>query len=149
MKKFFVATAFMLSVVSVSAAATPKADKILGVYAVTEEGRESKVRFTKQSDGTYQGQIFWLKNPNNADGTPRYDLKNPDEQKRKVRSDNVVVVYGIRYDAEENEWNGGKVYNPADGNTYKVEISFDDPKTLRVRGKLGPIGKSRYWKKLE
>lgn len=126
-----------------------KADRILGVYEAVEEGKESKVRFTKLSNGTYQGQIFWLKNPNNPDGSPKYDLKNPDPKKRAVRSDNIVVVWGVKYDAEDDEWNGGKVYNPTSGKTYDVEITFTDPKTLNVRGKLGPFGKSVYWKKIQ
>lgn len=125
------------------------ADRIVGVYEAIEEGKESKVRFTKLANGTYQGQIFWLKNPNNADGTPKYDLKNPNPEKRKVRSDKIVVVWGVRYDAEEDEWNSGKVYNPTSGKTYDVEIKFTDPKTLNVRGKLGPFGKSVYWKKIQ
>lgn len=125
------------------------ADKILGVYSVEEEGRQSKVRFTKCNDGSYQGQIIWLSEPNNADGTRKMDVKNPDPAKRNTPSDQVVIVYSIRYDAKKNVWNGGKVYKPINGKTYKVECSFDDEKTLRVKGSLGPISLSRYWKKIE
>ena len=125
------------------------ADKIVGVYQVEEEGRQSKVRFTKCADGTYQGQIIWLSQPNNSDGTRKMDVKNPDTAKRNTPSDQVVIVYGIRYDAKKNAWNGGRVYKPINGKTYKVECSFDDATTLRVKGSLGPISLSRYWKKVE
>lgn len=125
------------------------ADKIVGVYQVEEEGRQSKVRFTKCADGTYQGQIIWLSQPNNSDGTRKMDVKNPDPAKRNTPSDQVVIVYGIRYDAKKNAWNGGRVYKPINGKTYKVECSFDDATTLRVKGSLGPISLSRYWKKVE
>lgn len=134
---------------AVSTYAQSAADKILGVYHAVEEGKESKVRFTKLPDGTYQGQIIWLLNPNNPDGSRKYDVKNPDPAKRKVPSDQVVIVYGIRYNAKENCWDGGKVYKPNNGKTYKVEVSFEDDKTLRVKGSLGPISLSRYWKKIE
>ena len=149
MNKFFKAMMLVLCLMGANAAFAQSADKILGVYEAVEEGKESKVRFTKQADGTYQGQIFWLKNATNADGTPKYDLKNPDAEKRKVRADNVIVVYGVRYDAAKNMWKGGHVYNPTNGKTYTVEISFTDEKTLNVRGKLGPFGKSVFWKKVE
>lgn len=143
----------MLAVVFMFGAATSyaqsPADKILGVYQVEEDGHKSKVRFTKCSDGTYQGQIIWLSQPNNPDGTRRKDLKNPDPKKRNTPSDQIVVVYGIRYNAEDKCWDGGKVYKPTNGKTYKVEVSFDDAKTLRVKGSLGPISLSRYWKKIE
>ena len=125
------------------------ADKIVGVYQVEEEGRQSKVRFTKCADGSYQGQIIWLSEPNNADGTRKLDVKNPDPAKRNTPADQVVIVYGIRYNAEKNVWGGGTVYKPINGKTYKVECSFDDATTLRVKGSLGPISLSRYWKKVE
>lgn len=134
---------------AVSTYAQSAADKILGIYHAVEEGKESKIRFTKLADGTYQGQIIWLLQPNNPDGSRKYDVKNPDPAKRKVPSDQVVIVYGIRYNAKENCWDGGKVYKPNNGKTYKVEVSFEDDKTLRVKGSLGPISLSRYWKKIE
>ena len=145
--KLGVCTLAML--LSVSAFAQTEADKIVGVYKVEEEGNQSKVRFTKCADGSYQGQIIWLSEPNNADGTRKLDVKNPDPAKRNTPSDQVVIVYGIRYNAEKQTWGGGKVYKPINGKIYKVECSFDDAKTLRVKGSLGPISLSRYWKKVE
>ncbi|MDO4759018.1 MAG: DUF2147 domain-containing protein [Rikenellaceae bacterium] len=125
------------------------ADKLLGVYHAVEEGKESKVKFTKLADGTFQGQIIWLMNPNNEDGSRKYDVKNPNPELRKVPSDQVVIIYGLKYNAEDNCWDGGKVYKPNNGKTYRCEISFKDAKTLRVKGSLGPISLSRYWNKVE
>ena len=134
---------------SFNAFAQNAADKIIGVYQVEEEGRQSKVRFTKCADGSYQGQIIWLSQPNNADGSRKLDVKNPSPELRKVPADQVVIVYGIRYDEKKQTWSGGKVYKPINGKTYKVECSFDNASTLRVKGSLGPISLSRYWKKVE
>lgn len=125
------------------------ADKLLGVYHAVEEGKESKVKFTKLADGTFQGQIIWLLNPNNEDGSRKYDMKNPNPELRKVPADQVVIIYGLKYNAEDNCWDGGKVYKPNNGKTYRCEISFKDAKTLRVKGSLGPISLSRYWNKVE
>lgn len=125
------------------------ADRIVGIYKAVEEGKESQVEFTRKPDGTYQGQIIWLKTPNNPDGTPKLDVKNPDKAKRSVRADQVVVVEGIRYDAEDNVWDGGRVYDPTKGKTYKVEVSFKDPQTLRVKGSLLGISRSVYWTKIK
>ena len=119
------------------------------MYQVEEEGRKSKVEFTKLSDGTYQGQIIWLSEPYNADGSRKMDVNNPDPKKRNTPADQIVIVYGIRYNAEDNCWDGGKVYKPINGKTYRVEVSFDDASTLRVKGSLGPISLSRYWKKIK
>lgn len=139
----------LVMLVSTNTFAQSAADKIVGVYAVEEEGRQSKVRFTKCADGSYQGQIIWLSEPNNPDGSRKMDVKNPDPAKRKTPADQVVIVYGIRYNADKQTWSGGKVYKPINGKTYKVECSFSDEKTLRVKGSLGPISLSRYWKRVE
>ena len=139
----------LVMLVATNTFAQSAADKIVGVYSVEEEGRQSKVRFTKQADGTYQGQIIWLLNPNNPDGSRKYDTKNPDPKLRTVPADQVVIVYGVRYNAEDQCWEGGKVYKPNNGKTYKVELSFKDAKTLRVKGSLGPVSLSRYWNKIE
>ena len=132
-----------------SAFAQSAADRILGVYQVEEDGNKSKVRFTKCEDGTYQGQIIWLSQPNHPDGTPRTDIKNPNPELRNTPADQIVVVRGIRYDAKKEAWGGGKVYKPTNGKVYNVECSFDDEQTLRVKGSLGPFSLSRYWKKIE
>lgn len=150
MKNFFklgVCTIALLF--ATTAFAQSDADRIIGVYQVEEDGNLSKVRFTKCDDGSYQGQIIWLSQPNHPDGTRKMDMKNPNPELRKVPSDQIVIVYGIRYNAEDKAWGGGKVYKPTNGKTYKVECSFDDEKTLRVKGSLGPISLSRYWKKVE
>lgn len=129
--------------------AQAKADRIVGVYKAIEEGKESKVRFTRQPDGSYRGQIVWLKTPNNPDGRPKLDVKNPDKTKRSQRADQVVVVDGVRYDAEDDVWDGGRVYDPTKGKTYKVEVSFEGPDKLRVKGSLLGISRSVYWTKIE
>ena len=110
------------------------ADKIIGTYKAVQEGRESKVKFTKFGDG-YRGQIIWLK-----------ETKNPDKAKRKVPADKIVIIDKVTY--EDGIWQNGKIYDPTSGKTYKVEIRFSDAKTLEVKGKLGPFFKKVYWTKL-
>ncbi len=150
MKKFLKIGIFaLITLIATNLFAQSAADKIVGLYSVEEEGRQSKVRFTKCNDGSYQGQIVWLSEPNNADGTRKMDVKNPNPELRKVPADQVVIIYGIRYNAQKQTWGGGYVYKPINGKTYKVECSFDSEQILRVKGSLGPISLSRYWKKIE
>ncbi len=135
--------------VSATVAGAQNADRLLGVYKAVEEGKESKVEFTRLEDGTYRGQIVWLKQPDNPDGTPKLDVKNPDPAKRSVRADRVVVVDGVKYDVKKDVWNGGRVYDPTKGKSYKVEVSFRDERTLRVKGSLLGFSRSVYWTKIE
>ena len=150
MNNFFRKLALLaVAVFTIAGAAAQDTDKILGVYKAVEEGKESKVEFTRQADGSYRGQIIWLKQPDNPDGTPKLDVKNPDASKRSVRADRVVVVDGVKYDAKKNVWNGGRVYDPTKGKDYKVEVSFEDARTLRVKGSLLGFSRSVYWTKIE
>lgn len=150
MNNFFRKLALLaVAVFTIAGVAAQDADKILGVYKAVEEGKESKVEFTRQADGSYRGQIIWLKQPDNPDGTPKLDVKNPDASKRSVRADRVVVVDGVKYDAKKNVWNGGRVYDPTKGKDYKVEVSFEDARTLRVKGSLLGFSRSVYWTKIE
>ena len=126
-----------------------KADNIVGEYLTDRGGSKSKVRVTKNAQGTYDAQVFWVEKPLDDKGQKRKDVKNPDKGLRNVDIDKVVLVKGLKYDAEDKCWGGAKIYDPTKGDVYKVVINFQDEKTLRVRGFLGPFSKSLYWHKIE
>ena len=69
-----------------------KADNIIGEYLTDRGGSKSKVRVTKNADGTYNAQVFWVENPNDANGNKRKDVKNPDKSLRNVDIDKVILV---------------------------------------------------------
>ncbi len=135
------------------AAHTADGDRIVGIYYVVEEetGEESKLKIARAEDGTYYVQVVWMKNPNLPDGTPRYDINNPDPALRKVRADRIKIVTDLRYDADDDEWEHGKAYNPLNGKTYKCYMEFLGPNRLKVRGYLGIslLGRTMYWHKVE
>lgn len=123
-----------------------QADKIVGTYKAVHDGKESKVKIFKYQDG-YRAQVCWLKEPKNADGSIKKDVKNPDAKKRNTPSDKIVLIEKVLY--VDGMWKNGKIYEPTSGKTYKVEVKFKDSKTLEVRGKLGPFGRSVYWTKIQ
>lgn len=122
------------------------ADKIIGTYKAVQDGNETKVKIFKYQDG-YRAQVIWLKEPNNADGTPKRDHRNPDKAKRNVLSSQIVIIDKVKY--RDGMWQDGKVYDPTKGKEFKVEIKFKDAKTLEVKGKLGPFFQRVYWTKLQ
>jgi uncharacterized protein (DUF2147 family) len=135
-----------------SQSAVEKADQILGVYYVVgpNSSGEIKVQIYKTNTGTYSAKVVWSKEPNNPDGTPKMDVKNPDPKLRNVRCDQMMIFYDIKYDAKNDEWSGGKIYNPLDGNSYSLLLQFESPTQLKLRGYLGiPLfGKNMYWTKM-
>lgn len=151
MKRFLmlvVAGIFALTAAAASAS-TNDGDRILGVYKAVKDGALSKVRISKIGDNAYQAQIFWLEKDTHKDGSKRMDIKNPDPAKRNTPADQIVLIENVSYVAEDNEWKNGKIYDPTRGDVFKVIINFQDDKTLRVRGFLGPFSKSIYWYKLD
>lgn len=137
---------------SVSGVMAQKADRIVGLYSlvsdVTKEA--SKVKIYKAGQ-KYEAQIVWLAHPNDESGKPKLDRKNPDEKLRSRTIIGTVIMKGIAYDSEEDCWDGGKIYDPATGKTYKVTCRFENDKTLVVRGYIGipTLGRSLKWTKVE
>ena len=126
-----------------------KADNIVGEYLTDRGGSKSKVRVTKNAQGTYDAQVFWVEKPLDDKGQKRKDVKNPDKKLRQVDIDKVVVVQGLKYDADDKEWGDTEIYDPTAGKIYDVDIEFKDAKTLKVYGNILGIGKTVYWTRIE
>lgn len=133
-------------------AATPAgpaaADRVVGLW-LTEE-RDAHVRIERVGD-RYQGAIVWLAEPEfPADddqgmaGRPKVDRENPDPNARATPILGLVIVRGFRY--QDGEWQGGTIYDPNNGKTYKCRMWFDGD-VLRVRGFIGIslLGRSTSW----
>lgn len=146
MKKFvFTLAALIISVVTVLA--DNKADDIVGNYEATSDGKLSKVKIFKTGN-TYTGQIYWVEEPKDANGNIKTDAKNPDASLRSTPMSEVILIKGVKFNGKD-EWNGGTIYDPTKGKVYKVEITLSaDKKTLNVRGKLGPFGRTVKWPRI-
>lgn len=151
--KFF--KCFIISILcflSLSAVAQTAADKILGVYYISDDqsDEDCKIKITKNSAGLYEGQIIWVKNPTFKDGSPKRDIKNPDPKKRNTPGDKIKLLYHFRYDSKENRWVDGEIYDPVHGKYYKSRMWFEKENVLRVRGYIGvpAFGRTMTWKKI-
>lgn len=127
------------------------ADSILGEYLVPDaKNGDSKVRFTKNADGTYNCQVFWLAIPNDPKtGKPWLDFRNPDKSLRSTRCDQLYIIRGLKYDSKAKMWNDTKVYDPNRGISAKVKCKFTDSGDLEVKGTILGIGETQNWKKLK
>lgn len=149
MKKFLLLLLACFMIVSMPAMAQSDGDKIIGTYKALRNGVNSKIKVTKNSNGTYRAQVIWADNLKMPDGSIRTDVKNPDKSKRNTPADKIVLVDNVSY--KNNEWSGGKIYDPTSGKSYKVTISFKDAKTLKLRGYIGieALGETMYWTKIQ
>ena len=123
-------------------------DNILGEYLTDRGGTKSKVRVTKNADGTYNAQVFWVEKLYDESGNKRKDEKNPDKSLRNVDVDQIVLVKGLKYIAEDKEWGDAKIYDPTMGIKVNATAEFTDANTLKLRGTIMGIGKTLYWKRI-
>ena len=108
-------------------------------------------------EAKYCGKIVLLKEPvypaNDAKGMagkPKVDRENPDAAKQKRPIMGLNLLAGFSY-AGEKVWEGGTIYNPEDGKTYKCKLTLESPEQLKVRGYVGlpAFGKTQYWTRVK
>jgi uncharacterized protein (DUF2147 family) len=143
MKKLILLVAgVLLAVGSHAYAASPEGDTILGKW-LTEKGK-SVVEVYHCGDA-YCGRIVWLKEPLNKEGKEKVDDKNPDESLRNRTIVGLEILTGLMYKGP-NKWEGGKIYDPEKGKTYKCK-AWMEGKDLKFRGFIGfsLLGRTTTW----
>ena len=96
------------------------------------------------------GRIVWLREPNQPSGQPKVDQKNPDQTKRGQKIIGLQMLWNFAKTRDPNEWDGGRIYNPEDGEIYKSTMKIRPDGKLEVRGYVGIslLGKSQYWERV-
>jgi uncharacterized protein (DUF2147 family) len=70
-------------------------------------------------NGLICGRIVWLEKARDPAGGPAQDNKNPDPAFRQRPLCGLTILHGLR-PAGLDDWNSGSLYNPDDGQTYRV-----------------------------
>ena len=126
----------LLSLVFALAAMTGWAQGIMGKW-VTEAG-DARVEIYQQGD-MVNGKIVWLQQ-----GPETKDKHNPDDKLKTRKLMGVNILSGLS--KSKDKWEGGKIYNPKNGKTYKCSIWLDGSK-LKVSGYLGVFYETQTWKR--
>jgi uncharacterized protein (DUF2147 family) len=122
-----------------------QADAVLGVWK-NGEGT-GMVQVYKKGD-KYFGKLVWLKVANDADGKPRTDINNPEENLKTRQLKGLENLRDFTFKGE-NKWEGGRIYDPKTGSDYSCEMKLIDENTLEVRGYIGVslFGRTDVWKR--
>lgn len=132
MRKIF--ALMMLVLFSVAA----NAQNILGKWK-TEKG-DANVEIYQQGEKV-NGKIIWLeKGPNTK------DTHNPDAKLRERKLTGVNILSDLT--KKGDKWEGGKIYDPKSGKTYKCSMWMEGDK-LKVRGHLGIFHDTQTWKRVK
>lgn len=131
---------------SAQSAKNSTADSIVGNYESVQGGEPFKVRISKNSNGTYKAQIYWIADTIDAKtGKQKLDEKNPDKSLRSTPADKVVLFDGLKYNAEKKQWDGTKIYDPQRGIKANVTAIFQNDGKLMLKGTIMGIGEKVYW----
>jgi uncharacterized protein (DUF2147 family) len=137
------------------AAADDAATAVLGRWLTEagDQGGRAHVEISRQGERLV-GRIVHLEEPNFEAGHPRagkpkVDLENPDPKLRERPIIGLQILQGFTY-AGDGKWTGGTVYDPANGKTYKAQITLQGRDTLALRGYIGVplLGRTSTWRRV-
>ena len=100
--------------------------------------------------GKLFGKILTLKEPNDVNGKPKTDIKNPDTSKRSVPT--LGLVFLKNFTASGNgKWENGTIYDPENGKTYSSYMQMTGNDKIEVRGFIGfsLLGRSQNWTRIK
>ncbi len=125
-------------------------DEILGVWHTADD--KSRVQIFRVKN-QYFGRIISLKEPNwpatdelGMGGKPKTDRRNPNHELRNRPIVGMQLMTGFTLAGKEL-WEGGKIYDPESGKTYKCKMTLVNPDRLEVRGYVGfsMLGRTEVW----
>ena len=108
--------------------------EVLGKW-LTEAG-DAQVEIYQQGD-KLNGKIVWL-----AQGPETTDKHNPDAKLQSRKLMGVNILSGLS--KSKNKWEGGKIYNPKNGKSYKCSMWLEGDK-LKVRGYIAMFYETQTW----
>jgi len=119
---------------------TPSGDNGAAIVEIVRDGKQ------------FRGTIVWLEKPlygpnEERPGQPKVDLNNPDPKLRERPVIGLEILHGFKWNARKNRWDGGTIYDPGNGKTYKCKMTLENPDTLKVRGFIGfsLLGRTEVW----
>lgn len=118
----------------------------VGVWV--DDAGDSRVEIYSCGPQELCGKLVWLRPAGDSTATtPVLDTRNPDSSKRKQPLLNKRILQGLLYDADDNRWEDGEIYDPRNGRTYSCYLRVLSKNRLEVKGYIGFsfIGRSHYW----
>ncbi len=102
--------------------------------------------YADDDDTELAGRIVALYGP---DGKISETIASPVKVANKVSGAphyaGLDIIWDMEWDADDNEYEDGKIMDPTSGKVYSSVIWQDAPGKLNVRGKIGPFGRTQVW----
>lgn len=122
-----------------------QSDPIIGKWQ--NPSGEGRIEIYKKGE-KYFGKLYWLKEPNDAQGNIKKDVKNPEKslQSRLVQGLEILT----NFSKDGNVYQDGKIYDPKTGKTYSCKMTLQGTDKLDIRGYVGVslFGRTESWKRV-
>lgn len=143
MKKFVLVTLMLVAGTLIFA---QKKDPIIGKWE--NPSGEGRIDVYKKGDKFY-GKLYWLKEPNDAQGKPKKDDKNPNSSLKDRTLQGLEILTNFTKSGQTYE--GGQIYDPKSGKTYSCKMKLKGKDQLNIRGFIGIslLGRTEVWKRIE
>jgi uncharacterized protein (DUF2147 family) len=104
---------------------------------------DGTIEIYKENNKAY-AKIIEISNPADRDKICIY-CKGANKNKPIL---GLTILEGLKENGDE--WSGGKIVDPRNGNSYKCYIKLKDNNTLKLRGYIGIslFGRTEYWRRL-
>ena len=124
--------------------AGPAAASALGEWVT--EGDKARVRIEPCAADAAQlcGKIIWSYRPADAPAGPLLDINNGDPALRGRPIVGLPLLKGFK-PAGTNAWDGGTIYDPEGGKTYKSKMQLEGADTLKVDGCVLFFSETQTW----
>lgn len=150
MKNIFLAL-LLFPICSFQYASKIKAEAIVGKWMASEYNNLEVEVFKIGQE--YRARIIWFDDSDDKSRpiAERCDTKNPDRRLCTRKIIGLEVMKGLAYNANDNEWQGGHIYDPSSGKQWNAKAWITTKGCLKVRGywHLDFLGQNMCFKKVQ
>ena len=117
----------------ISSMAQKNPDAIIGKWMSVENNIMVEVY---KDAGIYKAKVLWFDDSDNKSKPmqTRTDEKNPDKGLRTRKIIGLQVLNGLSYNASNDKWEDGKIYDSSSGKTWDASAWLISDHLLKVRG---------------
>ncbi len=96
-----------------------------GLWYTKNDESIIRVKPCVETPDAFCGTLVWLKQPTDADGSPKLDKLNTDPAKKNKPMVGLELLLDMK--ADDDHWTG-KAYNPEDGKVYDITFKVKTDK---------------------
>lgn len=128
-----IALPLLLMTLTIFATAQYNANSIIGRWMSTDQNLEVEVY---RCGNEYRAKVIWFDDSDDKriPMNQRCDHKNPNEALRNRKLIGLEVMHGLVYNADDNEWRDGRIYDASSGKDWNAKAWLTSDGCLKVRG---------------